>query len=259
MNYYCPYCKATRTKKAIFKSWKSVITHSNYCEHNTNEYIINTISGPIHYTYFLDRDVETLKQELGVSKYRDMLDKFRLAGFIKPDNSKKYTREECITAIQNKAKELGKTPTNEHFRRTEGKYPCIQYIVEMFGSWNAALTASGLELNYKSTLYGVPTTGLDGHLYRSKAEATFANKFLYGKYEYIIEPKYPDPYHKWYDWYIVDLDIYIELDGNIRPEVSANKKDINKKINRRCLLIPTYIIKSPNKNALLDFLEYEIT
>ena len=180
--FNCPYCGNSRSKKVKYTSWKSVATHSVRCADYTGEYIINLDKGPIHYSYFIDKKSDELKAEFGVSKYRDMLDKFQLSGFIKPDNSKKYTKEQCIEAVQHKAKLLGKTPTNEHFRKTGGKYPCIQYIVEMFGSWNAALTESGFALHHKSELYGVPTTGLDGHQYRSKSEAFFSDRYLYDKF-----------------------------------------------------------------------------
>jgi transcription elongation factor Elf1 len=256
--FNCPYCGNSRSKKVKYTSWKSVATHSVRCAEYTGEYIINLDKGPIHYSYFIDKKSDELKAEFGVSKYRDMLDKFRLSGFIKPDNSKKYTKEQCIEAIQYKAKLLGKTPTNEHFRKTGGKYPCIQYIVEMFGSWNAALTESGFALHHKSELYGVPTVGLDGHQYRSKSEAFFSDRYLYDKFNYVIEPKYPVEYHKWYDWYIPELSIYIELDGGIRPEVINEKIEINKLLMRKCLFIPTYTIKSPSRNTLEDFMEFEI-
>lgn len=256
-NFTCPYCGNSRSKKVKYTNWKGVAAHCVRCEAYTGEYVINLDKGPIHYTYFLDKKPEELKVEFGVTKYKDMLDKFQVKGFIKPKNDKKYSKEECITAIQLKAKLLGKTPTNEHFRKTEGKYPCIQYITEMFGSWNAALIESGFELHHKSELYGVPTVGLDGHEYRSKAEAFFSDCYLYDKFNYVIEPKYPEQYHKWYDWYIPSLDLYIELDGGIRPQATIEKIKINRLLHRKCLIIPTYTIKSPNRNTLEDFMEFE--
>lgn len=257
-NYICPYCLNNRTNKVKFTSWKGVAAHTNNCVKYTGEYIINLNLGPIHYTYFLNKNAEALKLEFGISKYRDMLDRFRVKGFIKPDNTKKYTKEDCIKAIKQKASTLGRNPVSGDFRKTEGKYPCIQYITEMFGSWNAALLESGFELNHKSELYGVPTLSKDGHTYRSKAEATFADRYLYKQYDYIIEPQYPEGYHKWYDWYIPSLDLYIELDGGIRPEAISQKIEINTLLNRKCLIIPTYIIKSPYKNNLTDFMDYKI-
>lgn len=256
--YKCPYCGSERSKKVIYHSWKGVAAHTKNCDKNTGEYVINLLIGPVHYSYFINNSIEQLKLEFGSSKYHDMLDKFRLNGYITTTSSKKYTKEDCIKAIQDKAKILGKTPTNLDFRKTDGKYPCIQFISEMFGSWNAALIASGFDLHQKSPLYGVPTQGLDKHEYRSKAEAYFADKFLFNRVDYIIEPKYPNDIHKWYDWYIPSLDLYIELDGQIRPEAIKRKIQINKELNRNCLFIPTYIIKSPNKTTIKDFMEYNI-
>lgn len=256
--YKCPYCGNSQSKKVKYRSWKGVAAHSVNCNQYTGEYVINLDKGPIHYSYFVNNTTESLKNEFGVTKYRDMLDKFRVNGFITPDNSKKYSKEQCIGAIRHMANLIGKTPTSEHFRKTGGKYPCIQYITEMFGSWNAALIEAGFELHHKSELYGVPSIGLDGHQYRSKAEARFSNRYLYGKFDYIIEPKYPTEYHKWYDWYVPELSLYIELDGGIRPEVIKEKIKINKLLCRKCLIIPTYTIRSPNRNILEDFMEFEI-
>lgn len=109
---------------------------------------------------------------------------------------------------------------------------------KLFGSWNAAIEAAGFEPNIQNG-FGVDTYGLDGHLYRSRAEAYFVDNFLFNKYEYLIEPKYPKPHNKYYDWYISSLDLYIELDGGIRPETTKEKIAINTLLNRRCLFIDT--------------------
>jgi len=254
--YICPYCGASGSAKKKYTSWKAVSSHVKSCTKDTGEYVVSSTDGPIHYSYYLENTRDQIVAKFSKSRYSDMLDKFRLLGYLQIDNTKKYTREECIAAIVSKAKELGRTPKNADFRKTEGKYPCIQYLVKEFGSWNLALIASGFELHKKSELYCTPTIGLDGHQYRSKAEAYFADTFLFGKYEYNIEPSYPINYNKFYDWYIPTLDLYIELDGNLRPLVTTEKIKINNMLNRACLFIPTNCIKNSNKINLIDFKEY---
>jgi hypothetical protein len=122
----------------------------------------------------------------------------------------------------------------------------------LFGSWNAAIEAAGFEPNIQNG-FGIDTYGLDGHLYRSKSEAYFVDNFLFNKYEYIVEPKYPKPYNKYYDWYIPSIALYIELDGGIRPETTKDKIAINKILTRNCLFIDTSSIYKAS--SLLDFIK----
>ena len=55
-----------------------------------------------------------------------------------------------------------------------------------------------------------------------------------------------------YDWYIPKLDLYIELDGEIRPERTKEKITLNKQLGRNCLFIKTSTLY--NKNKLKDFM-----
>ncbi|WP_392890079.1 homing endonuclease associated repeat-containing protein [Eubacterium limosum] len=54
----------------------------------------------------------------------------------------RYTPQELIHFIQEKAKELGRTPT-----AGEMKNPCSSAYSNRFGSWNNALRAAGLQIN----------------------------------------------------------------------------------------------------------------
>ena len=60
-------------------------------------------------------------------------------------------------------------------------------------------------------LIGTRTIGKDEISYRSKFEAMFANKFLFGKFNYAYEKPYDDGTKSMCDFYIYDLDLYIEL------------------------------------------------
>ena len=116
-------------------------------------------------------------------------------------------------------------------------YPNYSTVQEKFGSWNKAIEAAGLQPD-ENNGWGVRTRGLDNVLYRSKAEAYFVDNYLYGKYEYQYEIKYVTKLWK-YDFYIPSLDLYIELDGGIRPDRVKQKIEFNKLNNINCLVIKT--------------------
>lgn len=162
-----------------------------------------------------------------------------------------FSKKGIILAIQEFYILNNRIPTTRDFI-ADDKYPVSSTVKEMFGSWNAAIEAAGFVPNIQSG-YGVNTYGLDKHLYRSRAEAYFSDKYLYNLYDYIIELPYPSPYNKYYDWYIPNLELYIELDGGIRPETTKNKIEINKILNRNCVFISTSDIY--DKTLLKDFIQ----
>jgi hypothetical protein len=156
------------------------------------------------------------------------------AGYYTYDNIK-YSKESIISSIQQFYVEIGRVPQRRDFLGNP-KYPGYTVVSKHFGSWNAAVEAAGFTPHI-SDLYGVATRGLDGHKYRSRAEAYFADNYLYDKYEYEIEPSYPKPYSYFYDWYIPSLDLYIELTAGLHPERITDKIKLNKLLNRNCLVI----------------------
>jgi hypothetical protein len=147
-----------------------------------------------------------------------------------------YSKEILISKILDYIADTGNLPTIRGFKYSS---TCIRH----FGSLNKAIEAAGFEPNIQNG-FGVDTYGLDGHLYRSQAEAYFADNFLFGNYDYTVEPKYPYPHNKFYDWYVKELDLYIELDGGLRPETTKEKIEINKQLNRNCIFYNTYKIYS---------------
>jgi len=251
--YLCPYCGANKGTKGYFKGWASIVVHIRYCKKATGEFVIHKEKGPVHYTTLLDTPIDELKAAYGETKLRDMQQKFKKLGFITTNIYKKYNKEDVIQVIQSKAKELGRVPTNFDFRNTGGDYPSIGFITKEFGSWLAALNAAGYKPEI-SELYGRPTIANDGHKYRSKVEADFVNKFLYNQYKYIIEPNYL--YRDYmYDWFIPQLDLYIELDGGVRPNIIQTKMKINDSNNVHCLYVPykqVYLVSNKTLKDLID-------
>ena len=149
---------------------------------------------------------------------------------------KEWTKDSIKLTIIDFYNTFNRCPTSKDFRANTVKYPASSVIDNIYGSWNAAIEDAGFDIS-RYNGYGRVTKGLDGAHYRSTAEAYFSDNFLYKKYCYIIEPKYPEPYNKFYDWYIKDLNLYIELDGGLRPEIVKEKITINKLLNRTCLFI----------------------
>lgn len=158
-----------------------------------------------------------------------------------------------IQAIKSFFNIHNRIPSYKDFSKSSGKYPAPSTVEQIFGSWNKAIEASGFMP--KNNTYGTLTKALDGHVYRSRAEAYFTDKYLYGKYDYVIESAYPEPHNKYYDWYIPSIDLHIELDGGIRPMVILDKMIINKELARKCLFIPIVDIYKPEFNNLADFIK----
>ena len=129
--------------------------------------------------------------------------------------------------------------------------PSSSIYQKRFGSWNKAIIKAGFEPDYNDG-FGIRTIAKDGRLYRSKAEAYFVDTFLYGKHKYEYERKY-DNHNKYYDFYLPDLNLYIELDGELRPQVIQEKIQINKEENKNLLVIKTKNIYS--KKELKDFIK----
>lgn len=180
-----------------------------------------------------------------------------LAGFKKNLTKANITHDKnyIIECIKNYVKKHGKVPTSKQFD-ADKSFPCTRTVVAYCGSWKTAIEESGF--TYVNSGYGVQTTGLDGILYRSQAEAYFSDTFLYQKYTYDVEPKYPEPYNRYYDWHIKELDLYIELDGGCRPAAIDTKTNIIKELNINCIIIP---IKAIYKTQCLAELitKYKVT
>ena len=246
--YKCPYCGqssyAPSTKKTgSFTNWKSVSRHLSKCKKNNNTYIVCEISGPISVKEIENTDIRILRKKYPSTRFRDKLKNTSL----KKDLVNKYNKEDVIQAIIEYYKIKGKIPLYKDFDNPTNNYPTTPVVKKLFGSWNNAILAAGFSPNIQNG-FGIDTYGLDGHLYRSRAEAYFADNYLYNKYNYIIEPKYPEPFNKYYDWYLKDVNIYIELGGGIRPLVVKEKIDINKLLNRKTLFIKVNNIYSDKFN-----------
>lgn len=244
IEYKCPYCGqnnyADKTK-GLFNNWLSVIRHTSKCKNNNHEYVIHKNFGPIHYTELntlSNRELRIKYPNISIGELNRTLRRNNInIKNIVEDNT--WSKDKIILFLQRYYKEYGKIPSYRDLDSGLSKsvYPSTASLKKYFGSFNAAIEAAGFIPNIQNG-YGIDTYGLDGHLYRSQSEAYFADNYLYNIYEYIIEPNYPSPFSYWkYDWYVPSLDLYLELDGGLRPERIKEKIALNNNLNRSCLFL----------------------
>jgi len=246
--FNCPYCgqnsyAKSSKNKGLFTNWQAVSRHISTCYKNSHTFIIDNIYGPIAVEELVSTSLRRLQLKYPGIKIADKLRVLRKNGVLinNMKKSESFSKDSVIAGIQRFVEEYGNIPSYRDadisLARRKVYLPDTYSCKKYFNSWNAAIAAAGFAPQIQNG-FGVDTYGLDRHLYRSRAEAYFADNFLYNKYEYIIEPKYPEPYDRYYDWYIPSLDLYIELDGGIRPQVTQEKARINKMLERKCLIIP---------------------
>jgi len=139
-----------------------------------------------------------------------------------------FTKEEIISLILEKSKELNETPT---------KKSCKKFLtssINLFGTWNNAIKACGLKPNIN--LY--PHTRLrsaDGHMCDSLSERIvdnwlFSNGFIHDK-----NKNYPES-RKNCDFYVPLKDLWIEYfgllgDNKIYDDGVEMKREMAKKFN----------------------------
>jgi hypothetical protein len=117
-------------------------------------------------------------------------------------------------------------------------YPSASTVQMYFGSWNEAISKAGF-IPSKNIGFGNCTYGNDGILYRSGLEAYFSNNYLHGIYEYEYEKPYGNGWL--YDFYVKELDLYIEIDGGFTNQKYKSrirsKMEFNKINNINCKFI----------------------
>ncbi len=239
MEYNCPYCntdsyaKSSRQKGKKFESWVPVQGHVAKCLYNNKEYFIDELAGPIHYSTIIDKDTKSLPIQIK-SKFKHIVGVFKKRNINTGNHVNTYSIEYLLSCIKEFYKLHNRIPSYIEFQNNKPGSGVYQY---RFGSWNNAIKAAGFEPNYNDG-FGTRTYSKDGILYRSQAEAYFVDNYLYGKYTYEYERKY-DNHNKYYDFYIKELNLYIELDGNCRPEIILDKIIINKQENKNLIVIKT--------------------
>lgn len=258
--YACPYCGQYQSSKTLisFSSWRAVATHTITCKNNDHTFTIHSVKGPVRKRLKTRWDKESVitaiqtfystegripnKREFTVTQYPSHETVRRIFGSWNKGivaaglPIDEWDKESIILSIKLFFAENNRIPIAKEFKGY--KYPSNSTVIRHFSSWNTAIEAAGFIPNMPYS-FGNITQGLDGHMYRSGAEAYFCDNFLFNKHTYIIEPKYPKPYTRIYDWYVQDLDLYIELTGGLYPDVIEEKIKINKALSRNLIVIHT--------------------
>ncbi len=235
-HYKCPYCGQDSYKATglPFNEWNAVRKHVSTCKKNINKYIICKNEGPISWDVINNcqslQHLKSLYPKLSFSK--------DYWGEQRKNNKtsirlKEYSNEELLSAIKTFHKENNRLPQSRDFKNNY-LYPNDTTIEKRFGSWNNAIKEAGFEPNNQYG-YGVNTIGIDGSLYRSQVEAYFANTQLYNKFQYEYEKPYGNGWY--YDFYLPELNLYIEITAGLRPDRILEKIEFNKKLNRKFLVL----------------------
>ena len=242
--YVCPYCgKYAKKSGVLFKSWAGVGEHLYYCTKNKKEYYCDSYYGPLRIELFNTYSSPYLR-----TLYPKLTCSPKIVRTKLKNNPSEWSLEELIEKAKLFHEIENRFPTTTDFA-ADSFYPSVNVVYKFFNTWEKYIKASGLEYFDKS--YGHKTLALDSVVYRSTLEAIFCNKFLFGYYDYEIEPKYPDS--NWtYDWYLPKLDLYIEVNGGLRIKRTEEKSIVNKQINRPCLFVTKKdIIKYNNIQEIL--------
>lgn len=243
---------------SYFSSWNEALVASGFKIHayKSKEELLGLLLD--YYNFYKKvptaRDIDNNKQYPNSVTYKRNFGTWNaallLAG-LKPKLTKvknKYDKEYIINSIKEYVDKYKKIPTTAEFD-ADKTFPSSNTVTKYCGSWENAIKEAGYAPDIGSG-FGQYTKALDGHTYRSKAEAYFVDNYLFNKYTYDIEPSYHKPeQRRKYDWYIKELATYIELDGGCRPNIVEEKRVINKKLFIRCAIIP---IKSIYLNKTLN-------
>ena len=137
----------------------------------------------------------------------------------------------------------GRIPKARELENKEYYGICRRSITKRFGSWNSLIEAAGFQPNVQSGL-GISTVAKDNKLYRSSHEAYFVDHFLFEKEEYEYEKPYGNGWY--YDFYLPKYNLYIELDGGLRPQRIQEKINFCKQNNLRLKVINSDEIYNSN-------------
>jgi hypothetical protein len=223
----------------------------------TGEYFIDSMEGAIHFTEFLKGYSSSFiryKYPNLKSTMTYIRNHFKKFDIVIPNPPKEWKKEELISVINDFVVDNDRIPTNREFNDSKSIYPSVNPFIRVFKTWNLAIESAGYDPN--TNLYGISVQADDGNNCRSLLEFEFINKFLCNKVSYIYEPRYPNPYKLLYDFYLTDLNVYIEIAGGTSKSYLDNlerKININKVIGKNLLVVYDKDIKNFNSiEGLID-------
>lgn len=246
IEYYCPYCKATtysnnsrQYRNTPFPNWKAVRMHTRSCNLNKKTFVICDHYGPI--------SLDKINSYISIQAFKKDFPKFSFNSHyfcslrskgLSTVSGTPWNKENIIKAIQKFVTSYNYIPTASDFDLLSIKdYPSRGTVLNYFSSWDDAIILAGFTPVRKySKSFGTPTVAKDNILYRSKAEAYFVDNYLYNKYKYEYEKPYGNGWY--FDFYLPEQNLYIEIDGGLRPERIKEKIDFCYKKNLKLIVIP---------------------
>ncbi len=233
MEYKCPYCNQdsyakSSKKKGKFESWESVRHHVSKCKANTGIYFIDLTAGII--------TINNIPNNCKSAK-TDIIKSIKKHNPLSSDYKNPLTDSDnyLLSQIKYFVSIYKRTPTAREFKYID-KYSSPETFIKHFGSWNKAIELAGFTPRVHTP--NIRILSLDNTECKSNLEAYFIDTYLYNKYEYVYEPSYDDKSNRKYDFYLPELDLYIEIDGKLRPSSIINdKKETNQKLNRNVVYI----------------------
>ena len=262
--YKCPYCNKseytkTRGKEGPFTSWEAIRYHIPTCNLNTRKYYICLYYGPILYSEFVELNrLQIHKKYPNLTGNLSDIKRLIVKKLELVDNYNYQTSDVTKQFIIEKIKEwytkFGRIPENRDWYNSQGgEWPNHNQLYKLFGSWNNAIIAAGFKPNIQNG-FGTIGKAKDNNNYRSLHEVWFVENILIpSTLEYKYEILYPKPYSDLlYDFYLPELDLYIEIDGGLRPKSILNKIKINKELNRKLLVINSSDLRRFTIKQLFD-------
>jgi ribosomal protein S27E len=249
--------KCENCGKKIIRTPNTVSPH-NYCSHSCAAKIVNK--------NWAERGGKRIKCE----GCRKIFKQWRI-GSNKKYCSKKcqtetslYTKEKLLKIINDVAKKLKRTPTRREFWGGVDK-ACVR----LFGSWNKAVSATGLTPNrsHDDRMYKrIISKSIDGHLCDSVSEVLIDNWLYENKILHDKNIPYPSTHHK-ADWKLLSKNkqVFVEYFGlandSPRYDRSIKEKEVLCKKENICLiaiypkdLYPKIYLDNNLRNKFKDYL-----
>jgi hypothetical protein len=242
IEYKCPYCgqdsyAKSSKKSGKFDNWKSVRTHTSRCKQNTQDYMICEFYGPIafaeleKYNSLYDFSKDYPNSTFHASQWKNL----RLKNKSSLRRKNIYSKESIIQYIKLFYSINKRIPQARDFKH-DIKFPNEMTVIRHFDSWNNAIEAAGFTPSIQNG-FGIDTYANDGKLYRSSHEAYFVDHFLFEKEEYQYEKPYGNGWY--YDFYLPKYNLYIELDGGLRPQRIEEKRKYHLTHGVNCSILKT--------------------
>lgn len=236
----CPYCDY------VSDTWKSVRGHIPSCNQSTHLYYISLIKGPIDLSTLDNKNYLELRQQfydLPSEEIASITERLRKRGFSTNVSWNLEKAKEAVVEWVNKHNKIPSSRDTYH----SSVLPSDKWAKQNFKTWNKFIEYCGYEPSENSG-FGKTIRYNEEITVRSNFEFYFLDNFLYNKYAFVYEKPYPGNSNRFCDFYLLEYDLYIELAGGLRPEVTKEKIDFCITNNLKLLVLYPKQVYSKNFN-----------